>query len=144
MARRTLVVGGVAWLLVGIAGVALALSGSEGLLELLPPLAVDADAVGGAVTAISSGLIAIGVAHLVILAGLGGAGRWARSAGALLTAVLAVATLALAAAAVSSAVRHEPYALPLIGGAVLAVAAGAVYGVAAVRLASELRAGSAS
>ena len=67
MARWTLAVAGVVWLLVGTAGVALALTGTERVLSLLPPLAIDADALGGAVTTIAIALIAIGGAHLAIV-----------------------------------------------------------------------------
>lgn len=144
MARWTLAVAGVVWLLVGTAGVALALTGAERVLSLLPPLAIDADALGGAVTTIAIALIAIGGAHLAILLGLRGARRWPRSAGALLTGVLAVASLALGAAAVSSAVRHAEFALPLLGGASVATLAAAAYGGAAAGLVRELRAGSVS
>jgi len=144
VARTVLLVGAAACLLSGVAGIGLAIAGSESLLSLLPPLAIDADALGGAVTAVALALVAVGVVHLGVLVGLGQGQRWAMSAGALLSSVLAVVSLALAAAAVSSALRAADYALPLIGAASLAFVATAAYAFVAVRLARELGSGSAS
>jgi hypothetical protein len=89
-------------------------------------------------------LVATGTAHLFVVAGLREGRRWARSAGALLASVLAVASIGLAAAAISSALRSPAYALPLLAAAAVATGAAIGYTLAAVRLARELGSGSAS
>jgi hypothetical protein len=144
VARLVLTVGAVAWLLLGAAGIGLAVAGREWMIAVLPPLAIDADALGGALTAMASGLVLVGAAHLGVVVGLRRGWRSARSAGVLLASLLSIACLALAAAAVSSALREPAYALGLIGAALVAALAAVGYGLAAVHLASELRAGSAS
>jgi len=143
VARRVLVVGAAVWILLGAVGMLLAAVGTDNLLSWLPPLAIDADALGGALTAVGLALVATGVAHVVVLLGLRRGRRWAGSAGALLASVLAIVSLALAATAFSSAVREPAYALPLIGAGSLATLAAAGYGIAAVRLVRELGSGSA-
>lgn len=144
MARTVLIIGAVAWLLVGAGGFLLAAAGTGLLLSLLPPLAIDADALGGALTAVALALVLTGAAHLVVMLGLDRERRWARSAGALLSSVLAVTTLGLAAAAAASAVREPTYAWQLLGVALLAAVAAIAYAFAAIRLARELGSGSAS
>ena len=144
MARTILIVGAVAWLLAGAASFVLAETGTGWLLSLLPPLAIDADAVGGALTALALTMVVTGTAHLFVVAGLRERRRWATSAGALLASVLAVACVALAAAAISSAVREPAYALPLLGAALVAGSAATGYVLAAVGLARELGSGSVS
>lgn len=136
-------VGAVVWLLAGIGGMGLAVFGRAWLLSRLPPLAIDADALGGALTAMALVVSAIGVAHLGVLVGLGRGWRWVWSAGALLAAILAAVLLGLAAAAVSSALREATYALPLIGAGSLATLGTLGYVLVAVRLARELGSGSA-
>ena len=112
-------------------------------MAALPVLAVDADAVSGAITAISIGAIAIAGAHAAIAAGLARQRRWALSAGVLLASVLGAGFLALAAAAATSAARESVIGLPLaLGAAVSALAAGS-YGLVAWRLVGELRSRSA-
>lgn len=143
MARTVLTIGAAVWLAAGAVAFAIAAVGVQPLLSRLPPLAIDADAVGGALTALALTLVAIGTAHLFVVAGLRDGRRWARSAGALLASVLAIACVGLAAAAVSSAVRSPGYALPLLGAAVVAAAGATGYVLAAVRLARELGSGSA-
>jgi hypothetical protein len=143
VARRVLVLGTAVWILLGAVALLLAAVGTDNLLAWLPPLAIDADALGGALTAVGLALVATGVTHLVVLLGLRRRRRWASSAGALLASVLAIASLALAATAFSSAVRESAYALPLIGAGSLVALAAAGYGIAAVRLARELGSGSA-
>jgi hypothetical protein len=141
-ARRVLLVGAVGWLLAAITGIAVAVAGVDALRALLPPLAIDADALGGAITAVAVALLAVGGAHVAVL--LGDGRRWAMSAGALLSSVLSIASLALAAAAVASAARVSVLAWPLLGGGVVAGLVAIGYGVAAVRLARQLGSGSAS
>lgn len=143
MARTVLTIGGVVWLVAGAVAFTIGAVGVQGLLSLLPPLAIDADAVGGALTALALTLVTIATAHLFVVVGLREGRRWAASAGALLASILAIVCVGLAAAAVSSAVRSPGYALPLLGAAVVAVVAATGYVVAAVRLARELGSGSA-
>ena len=52
-ARTILLCGAVLWLLAGIVGIGVASLGREWLLQILPPLAIGADALGGAVSAFS-------------------------------------------------------------------------------------------
>jgi hypothetical protein len=144
VARTVLLVGAVAFLLAGAGTFTLSAIGVRQLLTLLPPLAVDADAVGGALTALALTLVATGTAHLFVVAGLRDGRRWAASAGALLAGVLAVVFVGLSAAAVSSAVRSPTYALTLLAAAAAATCAAIGYTLVAVRLARELGSGSAS
>lgn len=143
MARRTLLVGAVAWLALAGAGLVAAIAGRTALLEALPPLAIDADALGGVLAVMSAGAIAVGLAHAAVLAGLARDRRWARSAGVLLASVMAVTFLALAATAAASALR-ETTALILSAAAVSAALVALAYGWTAVRLVAELRAASAN
>ena len=143
MARRILVAGAVAWLVVAALGVAAATGWRDELLAALPVLAIDADAVGGAITVISIGALAIGTAHAAVAAGLGRRRRWAMNGGILLASVLGAAFLTLAAAAATSALRESVIGLHLAAGAVAAAFAALGYGVTAARLIGELRSGSA-
>lgn len=143
MARTILLIGAAGWLVVAIAGLAVALAGRNALLAALPPLAIDADALGGALTVIAAAALGVGAAHAGVVVGLGRGHRWARSAGVLLASVLAVAFLALAATAAASALRESPLAL-VLGGACVATASAAVgYALTAASLVAELRSGSA-
>jgi hypothetical protein len=143
MARRTLLIGSLAWLVLACAGVVAAVAGRTALLEALPPLAIDADALGGVLAVIAAGALAIALAHAAVLTGLSRDRRWARSAGVLLGSVLAVMFLALAATAVTSALRESAAALSLSFGAVAAAVVAVAYGLTAARLVAELRAASA-
>ena len=143
MARTILLIGAVSWLFVAVAGLGVAFAGRHALLAALPPLAIDADALGGALTVIAVAALGVGAAHAAVVAGLRRGSRWARSAGVLLASVLAVAFLALAATAAASALRESPLALAL-GGACIATASAAIgYALTAARLVSELRSGPA-
>lgn len=144
MARTILLVGTIVWLVAGAAGAALAALGTDRLMALLPPLAIDADAVGGALLTVALILVALGCVHAAILVGLRRGRRWAGSAGALLGAVLSAACLALAAAALASGIREAPLAPSLFVAAAAAALAAIGYGLLAVRLTRELTSGSAS
>jgi len=144
VARTILFVGTIAWLLAGAAGIAVAVLGTDRLMSLLPPLAIDADAVGGALLTVALVLVGVGCAHLAVLIGLRRDLRWAGSAGALLGAVLAVACLALSAAALASATRDASLASALVVAAAGAALAAIGYGLVAVGLTRELTSGSAS
>lgn len=141
MARAVLVLGAVAWSLGSLAAVLVAVVGIERLLELLPPLGVDAEAVRGAVTAVAAGLAVAGVLHVAVVLGLRARRRRAWAAAILLAALLCATFVALAAAAFTSAVA-EPSVAPLLLGAGMAASVAAIgYGVVVVRLVGELRAG---
>jgi hypothetical protein len=143
MVRRVLVAGAVAWLVLAALGVAVSIGFRDRLLALLPPLAIDASAVGGAITVISIGAFGIGAAHAIIGGGLARRQQWALSAGVLLASVLGAGFLVLGAAAATSAFRQSTLALALGASAVLAALAALVYGLTAARLVAELRSGSA-
>ena len=121
MARTILLTGAFGWLLVAVAGLGVALAGRNALLAALPPLAIDADALGGALTVIAVAALGVGAGHAGVVVGLGRGNRWARSAGVLLASVMSVVFLALAATAAASAVRESPLVL-VLGGAGLAAA----------------------
>jgi hypothetical protein len=143
VARRTLLIGAVAWLLLSLASLGTALVGRTTLLDALPPLAIDADALGGVLTVMAAGSLVVSLTHVAIVVGLRRDARWARTVGILLASVLAVAFLALAATAVASALRESASAPILAGGAVGAAAVAAAYGLTAARLVTELGSGSA-
>lgn len=144
MARTILLVGTIAWLVGGAAGIAVAVFGIDRLMTVLPPLAIDADAVGGALVTVALILLAIGAVHATVLMGLRRAKRWAGSAGALLGAVLAVACLALSVTALASATRDASLGAGLFVATAVAAVAAIGYGLVAVGLARELTSGSAS
>ena len=143
MARTILLIGAVCWLVVAVAGLGVALVGRDALLAALPPLAIDADALGGALTVIAVAALGVAAAHAAVLVGLGRGRRWARSAGVLLASVMSVVFLALAATAAASAVRESPLALVLGGACVAAAFAAVGYALLAARLVADLRSGSA-
>lgn len=141
MARAILAIGATLWLVSGAAGLALAAMGAESLERALPPLAIDTDALRGAITAVAAGLLALGAAHIGVLLGLRRRRRWSQTAGILLAGVLAALCLVLAVAAATSAAVN-PSAAPILLGATGAAAVGAFgYGVAAARLVGARRAG---
>ena len=143
MARTILLIGSIGWFAIAIGGLGVALAGRNALLAALPPLAIDADALGGALTVIAVLAIGITAAHAGVVVGLERGHRWARSVGVLLASVMAVAFLALAATAAASALRESPLAL-MLGGACIAAAVAAVgYALTAARLVADLRSRSA-
>ena len=142
MARTILLIGSIGWFAIGIAGLGAAIAGRSALLAALPPLAIDADALGGALTVIAVAALGVAAAHAGVVVGLGRGSRWARSAGVLLASVMSVAFLALAATAAASALRESPLAL-VLGGACIAAALAAVgYALTAARLVADVRSGS--
>ncbi len=143
MARTILFVGAVAWLVVAFGALVVAIAGRDALVAVLPPLAIDADALGGALTVMAVASLAIGTAHAAIVASLARGARRARSAGVLLASVLSVAFLGLSAAAAASALRESPLALVLAGACVAAAAAAIGYAVTVARLVADLRSGPA-
>ncbi len=143
MARAILLVGAVIWLLASLASVAVAVRGTDVLEALLPPLAIDTDALRGAIVAVAGAMVLGAVLHVGVLAGMRAARRRAWTLGVLLASVLAALFVALAAAAFTSAAAEPMHWLPWIGSGVGAVVAAGGYAVAAARLVADLRAGSA-
>ncbi len=113
MARIILLFGAALWSMAGVAALGLAMAGIGTLSAALPPLEIDDEALGGAVTVVGMVLLGVGVVHAVIGVGLSNDWRAARSAGILLCAMLAVALLGSAAAAVASLVRTPDQAAAL-------------------------------
>ncbi|HSI99364.1 MAG TPA: hypothetical protein VLA59_03150 [Patescibacteria group bacterium] len=141
MARAILGIGAVAWSVACLAAVLVAIIGVERLMDLLPPLQVDAEAVRGAVIAVAGGLSLAAVAHIAVLAGLRSRRRRAWSAGILLAGLLCATFVALAAAAFTSAVAGSaPIAVVAVAGVAAALVA-LGYAAVTVRLVGELRAG---
>ena len=143
MARAPFLVGTAAWLLLGVAGIVVAMVGRDALTRVLPDLAIDADALGGAIAGIAAGAVAIGLAHLAVAVGFRAGRRFAVGVGILLASLLAAGFAALAAAALASAQREAALAPALIAGALAAAVIGLAYGWVAWQLVGERRAGSA-
>lgn len=133
-----------AWALLGALGLVVAITWRDRLIAVLPPLAIDAAALGGALTVIAVGAFTIGAVHMAVAVGLGRRRRWALSAAVLLASVLAAGFVALAAAATASAARESALGLQLGGAALVSALAALVYGLTAVRFVAELRSGSAA
>jgi hypothetical protein len=134
VAVAILLAGAVAWSAVGLAAVSLGTLAAEWLHSQLPPLVIDAAALGGGVTAMGVGLVVVGVTHGVVRAGLRRGHRWGLAAAVLLTGVMAVGLLTLAAASVSSAFALPASALALSAAGALAAVGSAAYGWCAVSL----------
>jgi heme/copper-type cytochrome/quinol oxidase subunit 3 len=121
---------------------ALAVFATDAVADSLPPLAIDTDALRGAITACAGALLLGGFMHLGVIAGLRASRPRAVTAGILLSTVLAALFLALAAAAFTSAAAEPMHWLPwLASGAGATVVTGA-YAVSAAGLVTDLRAGS--
>ena len=141
MARAILGIGAVAWSIGCLGAAGVAIIGVDRLMDLLPPLAVDADAVRGAVIAVGFGFGLAAAAHVAVLVGMRAHRQRAWSAGILLAALLSATFVALATAAFTSAVAGSvPVALVAIAGVVAALVA-LGYALATLRLVVELRAG---
>jgi hypothetical protein len=140
MARTVLLAATIVWLAAGAIGIVIGLLGSTGLQRLLPPLAIDLAALGGAVVAVSVGILAVGVAHVVIVLGLRAGHSAARSAALLLAATLSALLVALAAASATSAVTVSERAPSFIAACAAALVGVAAYGLVIVQLVSEMRA----
>ena len=143
MARLILVAGAIVWVVAALLGLALAAFGAGWLESILPPLSIDTDALRGAVTAVAAGLLAVGLAHVLVVIGVASQRRWGSTAGILLSAVLAATFVALGAAAGTSAVASPAQAPVLVGAAVAAAFGAAAYAVVVMRLVGERRSGSA-
>lgn len=140
MARAILAVAGVAWLLSGVAAFGVAAWAVEDLSRMLPPLAIDSAALGGATAAIAAASATLGLIHLGIVAALRGERSPALSAAILLAASVGGGVAVAAVACVTAAVS-QPAQAGLLGlGAVATLAVATAYAIAASRLVSELAA----
>lgn len=144
MARAILLAGAVVWSVGSVAAVGIALMGVETLLSLLPPLAIDTDAVRGAVTAVAVGLALAAALHVGVVAGLRRGGDRFRSLAILLAGSFTALWVALAAAAFVSAAAEPGSALALMLAGIGASLTAAAYAVAGWRLVDEQRSESRS
>ena len=140
MARLVLAVGAAVWLLGAVAAIALGIAGTGRLTQLLPPLAIDGAALGGALIAVGVALGVAGLAHVAALLGLRRGHRRALSAAILLGGLCSAVFVALAGAAFASAVAEPSMTLLLLAAGALAIVAALAYLLATVRFISELAA----
>ena len=140
MARTVLLAATIVWLVAGVVGIGIGLLGSTGLQRLLPPLAIDVAALGGAVVAVAVGVLVVGVAHAVVVLGMRAGHPAARSAALLLSATLSALLLALAAASATSAVTLPERAPSFLVACAAAAVGAAAYGLVTVLLVAEVRA----
>jgi hypothetical protein len=116
---------GVLLLLICAAGVAAGLLFAERLFALLPPVTIDAAAVGGAAVALGIATGLLGVAHLALAIGLRRGSGLVAVPSIVLCAAMAVLSLAWAVAALVSAASGSapPAAMLAAGIGLLLVAA---------------------
>lgn len=138
-----LLVGATAWLVAGMAAAGVGVFGAAWLHAQLPPIYIDAAALGGGLTAVGVLLATIGVAQAAVLVALGSGRRPAQSVAILLTATLAATLLVGAVAAATGAATVPALAAPLLAVAVVAALAAAAYALAAAHLMGGLGAGGA-
>lgn len=119
---RFLLVVGVVLILLGTAAVVLAIADPQGVRAQLPPVPIDAAAVGGALSALGAGCAVLGLAHLVAVAGLRRRAGWAPTATVVLAATFGMLCLAVAVAALVSAPQGAGFVLGGIGLAAVALA----------------------
>jgi len=121
---------GLVLLLICAAGVGAGLLLAERLFALLPPVTIDAAAVGGATVALGLAIGLLGVAHLLLAIGLRRGVRLVVVPSIVLCAAMAVLSLAWAVAAlVSAASGSAPPAAMLVAGiGLLLVAAAYAWG----------------
>ena len=143
MARSVLLAATIVWVVAGAGAIGVGLLGSTSLQRLLPPLAVDLAALGGAVVAVGFAVLAVGLAHSVVLIGLRAGHPAARSAALLLSATLSALLLALAAASATSAVTVPDRAPAFVVACAAALLGVVGYGLVTVLLVAEVRTGRA-
>lgn len=144
MGRAVLAAGALLWGVAAAAAAAVAVAGVDRLLALLPPLAVDADAVRGAAVAVSVALWLAAVVHAAVLVALQRGIRIAWSAGALLSGLGVALTIGLAATAFASAAAEPPLTVPLVAAGLLSLAVSFAYAAATAWFVGEIRAGTPS
>jgi heme/copper-type cytochrome/quinol oxidase subunit 3 len=141
VARAVLLAGAIAWGVGGVAAVTIAVVGVESLERLLPPLAIDTDALRGAILA---GAVALGIGavlHGAVLLGLRRHRPRAWTAGILLAALLAATFAAMAAAAFTSAIATPASAPGLVGAGATSAVVAIGYAVVTAGLVGEKRSG---
>ena len=121
--RLVLATGGLLALLVGLSGVLVGWRAAGWLYSLLPPVQIDAAAVGGAAVSLGLAIGVTGVAQLVAAARVGRRSRWEATAIAAFAALIG-ATLASSAVAAftAAATAGQPW-LVVAGFGLLAAAA---------------------
>jgi len=140
VARTIFAAAAVTWIVAGLVGVGIGLAATSDLQRMLPKLTIDLSALGGAVVAVSVGVLAVGLVHAAVLLGMRGGSRASRSAAIVLAAAMTALLVALSAAAAVSAVTVPDQAIVLLGATVAAAGAATAYAVVAVLLVREMRA----
>lgn len=141
MTRAVLLAGAVAWAIGALGAIILAAIGVEWLEASLPPLAIDTDALRGAIVVGAVGLAVGALAHGAILAGLRRRRPRAWTAGILLAALLSTTFIALSTAAFTSAIATPASALALAAAGAAAAVAALGYAVVTIGLVAEKRSG---
>lgn len=144
MGRAVLLAGAVICVIAAIAGALVSAFGVERLLAALPPLAIDADAVAGAVLAVSVALAIAAAMHAAVLVGMARGIRLAWTAGLLLSGLGVAVTIGLAGSALTSAAVEPELAVPLVAAGAACLVASFGYAAAAAWFIGEIRARSAS
>jgi hypothetical protein len=139
MARSVLLAATIVWVIAGAVGIGIGLLGSTSLQRLLPPLAIDLAALGGAVVAVGFAVLAVGLVHALVLIGLRARHPAGRSAALLLSATLSALLLALAAASATSAVTVPDRAPVFVTACAAALVGVVAYGLVTVLLVAEVR-----
>lgn len=139
MARSLLLALGLAWILAGLAGLALAAFGTERLEAMLPPLAITTDALRGTIVAVACGVLAVGLGHIAILAGLRARHPVAWTVAILAAALMGVTLLALAVTSATTAAVDPDRALAFVAGALALLVGAGAYAIVAARLIGERR-----
>lgn len=144
MGPAVLAVGAVIWGLAALAAGLVAAFGVERLLAMLPPLAIDADAVGGAIVAVGLALAIAAAAHVGVLLAVRRGLRVGWTAGLLLCGLGVAVSIGLMGSAFASAAANPASAVPLVaaGGACLIASVG--YAGAAAWFIGQIRAGAPS
>ena len=140
MARTLLLAATIVWLVAGFIGIGIGLTSAAGLQRMLPPLAIDLAALGGAVVAVGFGILVIGLVHGGVVVALRAGYPLAPSAALLLAITMTTLMLALAAAAATSAATVPDRAPSLLVATAAALVAASVYGLVASLLVIEVRA----
>lgn len=139
MDRAILLAAGLAWAVAGIAGLGVAVAGVDALRTVLPPLGIDEASLGRTVAALATGVLALGIGHLGVVAALGQGRAWAESAGILLAGVAGAAFGALAAAALTAGAAGSLVPLAAIGAAAGCAGLALLYGLVGWTLVRRLR-----
>lgn len=130
--RLILLVFGVAGTATGVTAAVVGSTASGWIASLLPPVEIDAAAIGGAASTLGYGVLVLGLAQLALAVALRRRARWLVATAAALGGLLCATFLSLAAAAFTSAASADLPWLILVGAGLLVVAAG--YAVAFVLL----------